>query len=236
MPLKLLPPFPGQLQLSCPASPKPCIAEEPIQALHSANDTSPVILPLSSTAWHPAMTEYNPLPLKLSNTASIQHCLFHLHLGFPNNEEIQQGPAKTPCEYCQAIPLSPLLHYLIQCDTTLQLQALLADINFPTHSICTAGGPKEYRADGLQIPALLDAILTLMPLDNYVDSQVAVMNRTHRDVMLGVEVPILNEFRSICNQHFGATVKIEFLERFEFYERAKKTYAIIQTGLINDHL
>ncbi|XP_045135195.1 fucose mutarotase-like [Portunus trituberculatus] len=109
-------------------------------------------------------------------------------------------------------------------------EIVLADINFPTHSICTAGGPKEYRADGLQIPALLDAILTLMPLDNYVDSQVAVMNRTHRDVMLGVEVPILNEFRSICNQHFGATVKIEFLERFEFYERAKKTYAIIQTG------
>uniref|UniRef100_A0A0P4WF92 L-fucose mutarotase n=1 Tax=Scylla olivacea TaxID=85551 RepID=A0A0P4WF92_SCYOL len=109
-------------------------------------------------------------------------------------------------------------------------EIVLADINFPTRSICNAEGPKEYRADGIGIPALLDAILTLMPLDNYVDNPVAVMNRTQQDVMRGVEVPVLIDYRRICDLHHKSTVKIAFLERFEFYERAKNAFAIIQTG------
>ena len=43
---------------------------------------------------------------------------------------------------------------------------VLADANFPTSSICREG-PKEVRADGHSIPALLEAILQLMPLDTY---------------------------------------------------------------------
>ncbi|XP_013867456.1 fucose mutarotase isoform X1 [Austrofundulus limnaeus] len=44
---------------------------------------------------------------------------------------------------------------------------VLADVNFPSSSIC-ACGPREVRADGLGIPQLLEAILKLLPLDNYV--------------------------------------------------------------------
>lgn len=44
--------------------------------------------------------------------------------------------------------------------------AVLADANFPTSSVCR-DGPKEVRADGHSIPALLDAVLQLMPLDTY---------------------------------------------------------------------
>lgn len=56
------------------------------------------------------------------------------------------------------------------------------------------------------------------------------MDRTQRDMLKGVQVPIVKEFRRICNLHFEAEVKIEFLGRFDFYERAKQAYAIIQTG------
>lgn len=50
---------------------------------------------------------------------------------------------------------------------------MLADINFPTHTLCMGEGrPKEYRADGVGIPALLQGILKLMPLDTYADYQV----------------------------------------------------------------
>jgi hypothetical protein len=43
---------------------------------------------------------------------------------------------------------------------------VLADANFPTASMCRDGA-KQIRADGHTIPALLEAILTLMPLDTY---------------------------------------------------------------------
>ncbi|XP_073096188.1 fucose mutarotase isoform X4 [Manis javanica] len=43
-------------------------------------------------------------------------------------------------------------------------EIVLADVNFPTSSICR-GGPEEIRADGLGIPQLLEAVLRLLPLD-----------------------------------------------------------------------
>lgn len=52
-------------------------------------------------------------------------------------------------------------------------RAVLADANFPTSSICRDGGAKEIRADGHQIPAILEAILQLMPLDTYCWSPVS---------------------------------------------------------------
>ncbi|KAK7085279.1 hypothetical protein SK128_027797, partial [Halocaridina rubra] len=107
----------------------------------------------------------------------------------------------------------------------------LADINFPTHTICSGPNrPKEYRADGVGIPALLDAILTLMPLDAYVEYPVQMMDRTDSDKAKGFEVPIWKDYRQICDKHQQPPVKFEMVERFNFYERAKNVYAIIHTG------
>lgn len=50
---------------------------------------------------------------------------------------------------------------------------VLADANFPTASMCRDGA-KQIRADGHSIPALLEAILTLMPLDTYCWSPVKI--------------------------------------------------------------
>ncbi|XP_074229416.1 fucose mutarotase isoform X10 [Camelus bactrianus] len=47
-------------------------------------------------------------------------------------------------------------------------EIVLADVNFPTSSICRCG-PEEIRADGLGIPQLLEAMLKLLPLDTYVE-------------------------------------------------------------------
>ena len=65
--------------------------------------------------------------------------------------------------------------------------AVLADINFPTRSICMSGdkAPKEYRADGLKIPQLLDAILTLMPLDAYVSCPVSYQPYFYTFLLIG---------------------------------------------------
>ncbi|CAL4058624.1 unnamed protein product, partial [Meganyctiphanes norvegica] len=110
-------------------------------------------------------------------------------------------------------------------------QILLADINYPTHSICSAeGGPREIRADGLGIPALLDAITTLMPLDQYVESPIQLMERTQSDIAKGMVVPVWQEYRKICDKNEQPPVKFEMVERMEFYERSRKVMAIIHTG------
>uniref|UniRef100_A0ABI0NXB4 L-fucose mutarotase n=1 Tax=Bos taurus TaxID=9913 RepID=A0ABI0NXB4_BOVIN len=53
-------------------------------------------------------------------------------------------------------------------------EIVLADVNFPSSSICR-GGPEEIRADGLGIPQLLEAVLQLLPLDTYVQSPVRLL-------------------------------------------------------------
>ena len=48
-------------------------------------------------------------------------------------------------------------------------KVVLADANFPSASICVGEeSPHLVRADGHTIPTLLQAVLTLMPLDTYV--------------------------------------------------------------------
>ena len=51
---------------------------------------------------------------------------------------------------------------------------VLADTNFPSASLCEgAEGPKLVRADGHNIPQLLEAVLSLLPLDTYVFTPVS---------------------------------------------------------------
>lgn len=107
-------------------------------------------------------------------------------------------------------------------------EIVLADGNFPTSSICQCG-PVEIRADGLDIPQLLEAVLKLLPLDTYVESPAAVMDLVPSDKEKGLQTPIWNHYESLlleadCKK---ALMKIE---RFEFYERAKKAFAVVATG------
>lgn len=45
-----------------------------------------------------------------------------------------------------------------------------------------------------------------------------------------MEIPIIDEYIKIMSEAEGKEVKVEYVERFEFYERAKKCYAVIATG------
>lgn len=99
-------------------------------------------------------------------------------------------------------------------------EIVLADGNFPSESI----GQRTTRADGHGVPELLAAILELMPLDTYAQP-VYLMAKVPGD---DVEVPIWDEYAKLIAPHTDA--KVEFLERFEFYERAKKAYCVVATG------
>lgn len=100
-------------------------------------------------------------------------------------------------------------------------EIVISDGNFPGESI----GKIVLRSDGTGVPELLRAILELMPLDQY-DNNVYLMDKTAQDKDL--DVPIWDEYREIVAEHTDK--EPVFLERFEYYERAKKAYAVVVTG------
>lgn len=61
-------------------------------------------------------------------------------------------------------------------------------------------------------------------MDTYQDP-VFIMEKTKGDT---VETPIWDTYEEIVAKH--TQTKIKRIERFDFYERSKKAYAILQTG------
>jgi L-fucose mutarotase len=102
-------------------------------------------------------------------------------------------------------------------------EIVLADGNFPAASIAN----KLVRCDGHSTVEVLDAILKLFPLDPYVEAPVALMEVVPGDT---VETPIWNDYKDIVTAYEPENNKFEHIERFAFYERAKKAYAVVATG------
>lgn len=104
-------------------------------------------------------------------------------------------------------------------------EIVIADGNFPAESM--GKDAIVVRADGHGVPELLDAILKLMPLDQYTEKPVALMEVVPGDPCRPV---IWEDYRLLLNRNGGNPQNIEMMERFAFYERAKKAYAIVATG------
>ena len=66
-------------------------------------------------------------------------------------------------------------------------EIILADINFPSDSMC-AGGAKLIHCHGNGIPDLLEAILKFFPLDTYNFNPVLCMSLVPRDKNAGMQV------------------------------------------------
>ena len=101
---------------------------------------------------------------------------------------------------------------------------VIGDGNFPAASI--ARDSILVRLDGNGVPEILDAILRFFPLDPYVEAPVSLMEVVPGDP---VETPIWDEYARIVEKHEPGT-KIGHIERFRFYDVAKKAYAVIATG------
>ena len=105
-------------------------------------------------------------------------------------------------------------------------EIILADAHFPGDSF----NETVVRADGLHITDLLDAILPLFELDAYVPAPLAMMAAVAGDT-LDPQVEI--DYRAIIETHApdaSAIERIERIERFAFYERAKGAFAVVMTG------
>lgn len=106
---------------------------------------------------------------------------------------------------------------------------VLGDANFPGKRFAHEGNCKFLRADGISGTALLEAILAVIPTDSYSATPVMLMQTMECD--RDMEIPIWKEYEDIVAK-FDPRGKsaVGFMDRFAFYEAAKKSYCIVQTG------
>lgn len=100
---------------------------------------------------------------------------------------------------------------------------VLADGNFPAET----NARSLVRADGHSMTAMLDAILRVFPIDDFVETPVLVMNPVDPREP---EPPIWNEFRRLLTKHERRPILLTPVDRFQFYDLAKKAFAIVSTG------
>ena len=120
--------------------------------------------------------------------------------------------------------LSPQLLKVL-CEMGHGDEIVIADGNFPAESM--GKDAVVIRADGHGVPEILDAVLKMIPLDQYVERPAALMEVVPGDDCVPV---IWEQYRALLEDNGEDPARIEMMERFAFYERAKKAYAIIATG------
>jgi L-fucose mutarotase len=107
----------------------------------------------------------------------------------------------------------------VLCDMGHGDELVIADANFPAESCAK----RLIRLPGIDGVRAAEAVLSVFPLDTY-SSPAFVMDLTDSDKAKGMPTP------DIWPEYERLTGSVEKLERFEFYERAKKAYAVIATG------
>lgn len=102
-------------------------------------------------------------------------------------------------------------------------EIVLADAFFTGDSL----NARVIRADGIRIPQLLDGILKLINLDDFVNDPVVMMQPVPGDFL---DPEVEGAYRAALDRHWPATPPIARLERFAFYERSRKAFAVVMTG------
>ena len=99
----------------------------------------------------------------------------------------------------------------------------LVDRNFPAASV----GRQVVRLDGCDLPTAARAILSVLPLDTFVEQPLAAMQVVGKPD----EVPeVQQDVFSIAEQVEQRGIGVERVERFAFYERARSAFAVVATS------
>ena len=99
---------------------------------------------------------------------------------------------------------------------------VIVDAHFPAASI----GPPVVRLAGVTSTQAADAILALLPLDDFVTESAWCMEVVDDPA---ADLPVMIEFRALINKHEGGAFDLHKLQRFKFYEEAKKAFVVVAT-------
>jgi L-fucose mutarotase len=105
---------------------------------------------------------------------------------------------------------------------------VLCDTNFPAESVARASVlGRLLRLDGVDAPRAARAILSLLPLDAFVDKPVLRMEVIGKpDEIPAVQAEVQKEI----DKAEGRAWQMSGIERFAFYALARKAYCVVQTG------
>jgi L-fucose mutarotase len=105
---------------------------------------------------------------------------------------------------------------------------VICDVNHPAASIArdTTHGRLIDMAGG-DIPTAARAILSLMPLDTFVEAPVSRMEVVGNPT---AEMPIFARMQTVIDAAEGRAVRMQSLERFAFYAAARRAFAIVRTA------
>jgi len=105
---------------------------------------------------------------------------------------------------------------------------VIADTNFPADSTArkTVTG-KLLRMDNLTAGEAIEAILSVFPLDAFVDHPASRMGITGDEAKV---LPVHREVQAAVDKAEGKSLPLGIESRFDFYERANRAYAVIVTG------
>lgn len=109
----------------------------------------------------------------------------------------------------------------ILCEMGHGDEIVIADGNFPSENY----GKRVVRADGIGGIEMLEAVLSLIPLDTYAPENFMLMQTVKGDP----KPEIWGDYFDIATKA-DDNLREGYLERFAFYERAKQAYAVIATG------
>ncbi|MFO1084199.1 MAG: RbsD/FucU domain-containing protein [Reyranellaceae bacterium] len=100
---------------------------------------------------------------------------------------------------------------------------VLADSNFPAESVAR----RLVRADGSDLPSLLTAVLSVLPIDQMEPEPAVGMevvgDPTRRE-------PVHRDMERLLSRHAQPAAQLSLIERHAFYERARAAFAVVATG------
>lgn len=99
----------------------------------------------------------------------------------------------------------------------------IVDAHFPAASLAK----RLIRLDAAEAPAVLEACLSVIPLDGFVSDAAVRMEVVGKPNEVP---PVCREFQAIVDRAEDQKFKLRKTERHDFYDRASKCYAIVVTG------
>ena len=125
------------------------------------------------------------------------------------------------------------INSLLNADVLYTLRAMghgddliIADTNFPSDSVARETVLGEILRIDASAPAVVQAVLSVYPLDTFVDDSAARMEVVGEPNTM---LPVMQEVQREISDA-GGPKEMMSIERYAFYDRAKKAYAVIQTG------
>ena len=105
---------------------------------------------------------------------------------------------------------------------------ILSDTNFPSDSVARETKiHRLLRMENLTSAEAAEAILSVMPLDTFIDNAAERMEIVGKPKEIP---PVQKEVQKVIDKAEGKSWPLKSIERFAFYDKAKKAYCVIQTG------